>query len=94
VSLTLQEGSVRCPPLAPWKALRRPSQVSVGHVAGSDAFASKAAGSVPPVSVAVGEREVPEAPASPSPNPTPTVGAVLSEAEVERSIQMGMALLE
>jgi hypothetical protein len=52
------------------------------------------AGSVPPASTAVQGHEVSDAPASPSPNPTPSARAALSEAEVEKSVQMGMAVLE
>jgi hypothetical protein len=37
---------------------------------------------------------VPEAPASPPPNPTPSIGAVLSEAEAEESVQEEMVASE
>jgi hypothetical protein len=82
------------PPLAPWKALRRQGQASAGSVPGLDVSALGMASSVPSVSTVVGGHEVPNALASPLPNPTPSVRAALLEAEVEKSIQMGMAVLE
>jgi hypothetical protein len=82
------------PPLARWKALRRQGQASVGSVPGSDVSASGMAGSVPQASMAVGGREVLDAPASPPPNPTPSTVATLLEAEMEKSVQMGMAAPE
>jgi hypothetical protein len=39
-------------------------------------------------------QEKPATPASPLPNPTPSARAALSEAKVEKSIEMGMAALE
>jgi hypothetical protein len=63
-------------------------------VPGSDVFALGMAGSVPPASMNVGGREVLDAPALPLPNPTPSARAALLEVEVEKSIQMGMAILE
>jgi hypothetical protein len=50
--------------------------------------------SVPLVSAAIGGPEVPNALALPPPNPTPSAGVVLSEVEMEKSVQMGMAMLE
>jgi hypothetical protein len=82
------------PLLAPRKVLRHQGQASAGSVLGSNVSASGMAGSVPSVSAAIGGREVPDAPASPLPNPTPSAGVVLSEAEVEKSMQKGMAALE
>jgi hypothetical protein len=82
------------PLLVPWKALRRQGQASTDSAPGSNISALGAVGSVPPVSTTIGRRGVLDAPALPSPNPTPSVGAALSEAEVEKSIQMGMAMLE
>jgi hypothetical protein len=46
------------------------------------------------VLVVIGEQEVPDTPASPPPNPTLTTEAALSKVEVEKSVQMGMALLD
>jgi hypothetical protein len=37
---------------------------------------------------------VPATSASPLPNPTPSAEVALSEVEVEKSVQMGMAVLE
>jgi hypothetical protein len=52
------------------------------------------AGSIPLVFVAIGGHEVLDAPTSPPPNPTLLAEAVLSEVEVEKSMQEGMAALE
>jgi hypothetical protein len=82
------------PLLAPWKALRWQGQASSGSVPGSDVSALRSASSIPLEFMAVEGREVPNAPASPPPNPTPSAGVVLSEAEVEKSMQEGMAALE
>jgi hypothetical protein len=43
---------------------------------------------------AVVGQEKPTTPASPPPDPTLSAGAALSEAKVEKSIEMGMAALE
>jgi hypothetical protein len=63
-------------------------------VPGSDVFASRMAGSVPLVSAVIGGRKVPDAPASPPLNATPLVGTALLEAKVEKSVRMGIAVLE
>jgi hypothetical protein len=63
-------------------------------VPGLNVSALGMAGSVPPASMAVGGCEVPNGPALPPPNPTPLAGAVLSEAEEEKSVQMGMVALK
>jgi hypothetical protein len=97
VTLTLavlQEGSVRRPPLAPWKVLRWQGQASTGSVAGSDVFASEAANNVPPMSAAVGGRGISATLASPPPNPTLLAGVVLSKVKVVKSVQMGMVVQE
>jgi hypothetical protein len=82
------------PPLAPQKALRRQGQALASGAPCSDVSTSKVAGNVPPASTAVVRREKPATPASPPPNPTLSVGAALSEAKVEKSVEMGMAALE
>jgi hypothetical protein len=82
------------PPLAPQKALRWQGQALAGSVPGSDVSTLGIAGSVPPTSVAIGGNEVPDAPTSPPPNPTLSARMMLLEAEVEKSVQMGMAVLE
>jgi hypothetical protein len=82
------------PPLALWKALRRQGQASAGGAPGSDVSASKVAGNIPPASAAVVGWEKPATPASPLPNPTLSTGAALSEAKVEKSVEIGMAALE
>jgi hypothetical protein len=81
-------------PLVPRKALRWQGQASAGSVLGSNISALVTASSAPPVSTAVGGHEVLDAPAPPLPNPTPSTGAALLEAEVEKSIQIGMVMLE
>jgi hypothetical protein len=78
----------------PRKALRWQGQASTDSAPGSDISALGAADSIPPVSVTIGGHRVSNAPALPSPNPTPSVGAALLEAEVEKSIQIGMGMLE
>jgi hypothetical protein len=82
------------PLLAPWKVLRWQGQVSAGSVLGLDVSALGMAGSVPSASAVVGGHEVPNAPALPPHNPAPSAGVTLLEAEVDKSIQMGMAVLE
>jgi hypothetical protein len=57
-------------------------------------FALEVAGSVPPASVAIGGWEMSATPTLPSPKLAPSAGAALLEAEVEKSIEMGMAALE
>jgi hypothetical protein len=82
------------PLLAPGKVLRQPGQASAGSVLGSDVSTLETAGSIPSVFVATGGHEVLDAPASPPPNATLSAKAMLSEVEVEQSVQEGMVALE
>jgi hypothetical protein len=74
------------PLLEPWKALRRQGLALAGSVPGLDVYASGMAGNVPVTSVAVGGRELLDAPTLPPPIPTPSARAALSKSEVEKSV--------